>query len=123
VAVADLPVGSGTPVEGSVVLAVAAAVRRLPWEPSCLSQAATVQFLLRRRGESGVVVIGLRRADPDGPWESHAWLLGRSGALTGGPAATGFTPVTVFGDPGRPISSGIEFGPPGGGLGAARAEQ
>ena len=54
--------------------------------------------MLRRRGEPGVVVIGLRPVQVDGvtDWQAHAWLLGRQGALTGGPAATGFTATTVF---------------------------
>lgn len=33
-------------------------------------------------------------------WEAHAWLLGSIGALTGGPAAAGFTATTVFEVPG-----------------------
>ncbi|MFZ8997759.1 MAG: lasso peptide biosynthesis B2 protein [Ilumatobacteraceae bacterium] len=83
--------------------AVARGVRILPWEPSCLAQAATAQLLLRQRGAAGVVVIGLRPSGEtdDGSWSAHAWLLGGRGALTGGPAAAGFTATTVFEVPGR----------------------
>ena len=35
-----------------------------------------------------------------GQWDAHAWLLGSVGALTGGPAASGFTATTVFEAPG-----------------------
>ncbi len=54
--------------------------------------------MLRRRGKPGVVVVGLRSTD--GAWDAHAWLLGERGALTGGPAADGFTATTVFEVPG-----------------------
>jgi len=77
---------------------VAGAIRRasqlLPFEPTCLAQAGAGQMMLRRRHHPGVVVIGLRRGEAD--WDAHAWLLGHAGALTGGPAARGFTPTTVF---------------------------
>ena len=99
--VSGLPVGPATPAERSAAFAVAAALRRLPWSPSCLAQAATAQVLLRQQGESGVVVIGLQRTEAGATWSSHAWLLGRAGALTGGRAAAGFTPATVFEIPGR----------------------
>lgn len=83
---------------------VAASVRRasqlLPFEPTCLAQASAGQIMLRRRGQPGTVVIGLRREDGE-QWGAHAWLLGREGALTGGPAAAGFTATMVFRVPGR----------------------
>lgn len=43
-------------------------------------------------------MIGLRpdATNHTGTWSAHAWLLGRRGALTGGPAAAGFTATTVF---------------------------
>jgi hypothetical protein len=55
-----------------------------------------------------VVVIGLRRQD-DGPWDAHAWLLGRRGALTGGPAAQGFTATTVYEHPGGLRAAEVEL--------------
>ncbi len=54
-------------------------------------------MLLRQYRAPGVVVIGLRPVpQPGARWDAHAWLLGRRGALTGGPAATGFTATTVY---------------------------
>ncbi|MCW2791287.1 MAG: hypothetical protein JWO76_385 [Nocardioides sp.] len=83
--------------EGNVAVAVRRAAARLPWEPTCLAEAFAGQVMLRRRHEPGAVVIGLRRpAEPDQPWDAHAWLVGRLGALTGGPAARGFTATAVF---------------------------
>jgi hypothetical protein len=96
-----LPVRTATPTETRVANAIRRGSGRLPWEPTCLAEATAGQIMLRRRGETGVVVIGLRPsptgtpdAEPD--WQAHAWLLGRRGALTGGPAAAGFTATTVF---------------------------
>ena len=93
-----LPVRAASPTESRVAGAIRRGSRRLPWEPTCLAQATAGQIMLRRRGEPGVVVIGLRPVQVDGvtDWQAHAWLLGRQGALTGGPAATGFTATTVF---------------------------
>lgn len=95
-----LAVGWSDRVERRAARAVATAVRVLPWEPSCLAQAAAAQVLLRQQRRSGVVVIGLRPGGDGSPtgssWSAHAWFVGRQGALTGGPAAAGFTATTVF---------------------------
>jgi hypothetical protein len=97
-----LPLGSATPTEAQAVKAVRSACRRVPWTPTCLAEATAGQLLLRQLRSPGVVVIGLRA--PDGAtsagWDAHAWLLGRHGALTGGPAARGFTATTLFEVPG-----------------------
>ena len=106
--VEQLPVRAADATERRVALAIVAATRRTPWELSCLAQAATGQLLLRRRRASGVVVIGLR-AGPEG-WETHAWLLGRRGALTGGAAATGFTATSVFETASGLRASDVELG-------------
>lgn len=97
-----LPVRAGSPVERHVMVAVRRASRALPWTPTCLAEAAAGQVLLRRAGAAGVVVIGLRRTDAAASqqWDAHAWLLGAQGALTGGPAASGFTATTVYEVPG-----------------------
>ena len=84
--------------ERAVAIAIGRACRRLPYSPTCLAQASAGQIMLRHRGRSGVVVIGLR-LDPISTgksWEAHAWLLGRCGAITGGKNAEGFTPTNVF---------------------------
>jgi len=120
--VMSLPSRWDSPAELRAATAVRSAGRHLPWKPRCLAEAAAAQMLLRTMGSPAVVVIGLRRppaptqvcndtpndatvADrpdnrPSGQWEAHAWLVGRSGAITGGPAARGFTATTVFEVPG-----------------------
>lgn len=97
-----LPISPDSRLEVFVTRAVRSGAAHLPWEPSCLAEATAGQVMLRRRGHAGVVVIGLRHPtdSTSGPWDAHAWLLGRQGALTGGPAAAGFTATTVFEVPG-----------------------
>jgi len=97
-----LPNRASSAQEAAVSWAVHRGSRWLPGTPNCLAQAAAAQVMLRRRGSSGVVVIGLRR-DSEGAWDAHAWLLGRRGALVGGPAAEGFKPTMVFA-----VASGLE---------------
>ena len=97
-----MPTAADNQLEASVSWAVHRGVRWLPGQPSCLAPAAAAQIMLRRRGASGVVVIGLRR-NPDSTWDAHAWLVGRRGAVVGGPAADGFQPTMVLAVP-----SGLE---------------
>ena len=106
--VTTLPVRAGTAHEASVARAIHRGCQRLPWEPTCLAQATAGQLMLRRRGDSGVVVIGLRRQEGS-EWSAHAWLLGRLGALTGGRAADGFTAATVYQLPGALQAPDVEM--------------
>ena len=94
--VSRLPYRPTSATEHYVARAVSRACNRLPYEPTCLAQATAGQLMLRRRGGSGVVVIGLQPTAQSQPWQAHAWLLGRAGSLTGGPAARGFTATTTF---------------------------
>jgi hypothetical protein len=85
-----------------VAVALTRASRLIPFHPTCLAQATAGQVMLRRRGEPGVVVLGLRRPEIEGDgsaspaWGVHAWLVGTEGALTGGSAASGFTATSAF---------------------------
>ena len=100
--VTALPVAFGSHLELRVASAIHRGSQILPWTPSCLAEAATGQIMLGRRGEPGVVVVGLRRPDAahSEGWDAHAWLIGMRGAITGGAAAAGFTATTVFERPG-----------------------
>ena len=108
-----LPLRWATSHERKVVKAVHSASRLVPWTPKCLAEATVGQLMLRQLGSPGVVVIGIRPSDPapSGPWDAHAWLLGRHGALTGGRAARGFTATTVFQVPGGLDVSDVQLGP------------
>ncbi len=111
-AIIELPVAAASLPELHTVRAVRRASRLVPWSPRCLAEATTAQMLLRQQGHPGVVVIGLR-PPADGSattWDAHAWLLGHAGALTGGPAAQGFTATTVFEVPGALRAADVQLG-------------
>jgi hypothetical protein len=93
-----LPLRLASLPEARAARAIVRASKALPWKPTCLAEAAAGQCLLRMARTSGVVVIGLRKTDLSvkDSWDAHAWLLGQRGAITGGPAATGFTATTVY---------------------------
>ena len=112
-AVGSLPRRAESVVEVWVARAIRRGAQRLPWHSTCLAEATAGQVMLRRRGEPGVVVIGLRPNEerPDGRWIAHAWLLGAQGALTGGPAAAGFTATTVFEVPGHLAAPDVDLQP------------
>ncbi len=109
--VTRIPVRAGDPTERLVARAVERAAQLLPGEPSCLACVTAGQIMLRVRRRAGVVVIGLRRPErTDADWDAHAWLLGSRGALSGGPAARGFTATTVFEVPGRSSARSVDLG-------------
>lgn len=113
-AVVRLPSRTATLTESRVARSVRRASQLLPWEPTCLAEATAAQIMLRERGEAGVVVIGLRCPEPaddaaGSHWEAHAWLLGRGGAVIGGPAALGFTATTVFVPPRAPSPETLTY--------------
>lgn len=90
-------------VEGTVSDAVASAARRLGG--NCLEQAFAASLMLRRRGDRGIVVIGLDRQDIGAT--PHAWLVGASGrVVVGAEGMDRFVPVSQFGrspsEPGLP---------------------
>lgn len=94
---------NGLPAQGSegiVALGVARAANRLPGNYSCLERASAGQFMLRLRGMPGAVVIGLKPygANPNGDGEGHAWLVGKTGVLTGrvDQGEGVLTPVSAF---------------------------
>lgn len=65
---------------------------------SCLDQACAGYLMLRRRGVSGILNIGILRnaATPYGEPLAHAWLETASGRLIGGSFHQDYVPVTVF---------------------------
>ena len=81
--------------EGVVALAIARVAHRLPGNYTCLERASAGQFMLRLRGTPGAVVIGLKS---NGNGEGHAWLVGKTGVLTGriDLSEEVLTPVSAF---------------------------
>jgi len=94
---------NGAPAQGSegvVALGIARAARYLPVGFTCLERASAGQFMLRLRGNAGAVVIGLKSngIKPNGNGEGHAWLVGKTGVLTGrvDHGQDVLTPVSAF---------------------------
>lgn len=84
-----------TGVDQDVSVAIAAASRRLPFTPNCLDKALAARWLLVRRGERPILVIGLNREDLAAT--PHAWLVGGSGGtVTGAGPVRDFVAVTEF---------------------------
>jgi Transglutaminase-like superfamily len=63
-----------------VGFAVSRAARWLPWHPTCLRQAIAAQRMLRRRGISSRLQLGVRKATLD---EAHAWVTVRGRPVIG----------------------------------------
>ena len=89
---------NGSPAQGSegvIALGIARAAHRLPGTYTCLERASAGQFMWRLRGNAGAVVIGLKS---NGNGEGHAWLVGKTGVLTGriDQGEDDLTPVSAF---------------------------
>lgn len=84
-----------TGIDQDVSVAIAAASRRLPFTPNCLDKALAARWLLVRRGERPILVIGLNREELSAT--PHAWLVGSSGGtVTGAGPVRDFVAVTEF---------------------------
>ena len=87
--------------EFAIRQAVKRAARWLPGTHKCLAQAIAGQLLLKKAGQAGDIVIGLKSSPSGEPWDTHAWLMGANGIVLGGEIAHQFTPVTVY----RPVEN------------------
>lgn len=71
--------------------AVAQAARRVP-RATCLVQALALRWMLRRRGISCDLRVGVSRSER-GEFEAHAWIECGGELLIGGGPAARFTPL------------------------------
>ncbi|MGH6828637.1 MAG: lasso peptide biosynthesis B2 protein [Rhizomicrobium sp.] len=76
--------------------AIVLAARHVPCRALCLEQAFAVLLMLRRRGLSGTVHLGLSRAPGTTLLAAHAWSRCGRTCLTGADNADRFTPVGTF---------------------------
>lgn len=70
-----------------------------PWESKCLVQASVGKFMLRRRGISNSLYLGVRR-DKEKALAAHAWLQCGDVIINGGDGREAFTVVGQFVDEG-----------------------
>ncbi|MFD2264707.1 lasso peptide biosynthesis B2 protein [Lacibacterium aquatile] len=77
--------------------AVAAAAKRLPWQPLCLPQATAAGLMLRLRGHRPLMCFGVRRTEEG--LSAHAWLILNGplgGMVCGGDTIESFTPFRAL---------------------------
>lgn len=66
-----------------------------PWQSKCFVQALAAQCMLKRRGISSTLYLGVAR-DGENRLIAHAWLRSGPDILTGGPERKQFTEVAHF---------------------------
>ena len=79
--------------------AVRIASRYTPWETACLVRAIAGKMLLRRRGISSTLYLGLAKG-ADGELAAHAWLRSGGRTLTGGRVGRKYTVIAKFAEGG-----------------------
>jgi hypothetical protein len=92
----------GTPPEllERVSWAVATASRHLPWDCLCLAQAMAAKAMLKRRGVSSTLYLGVAKDGAAQP-QGHAWLTCGEQVLTGQQGMGEFTVIATFADGGK----------------------
>ena len=78
--------------------AVGVAGRALPFHCSCLTEAIAAKVMLKRRGVTSTLYLGLAK-DGQSQLEAHAWLRCGSSVLTGGGTSEGYTVIASFAEP------------------------
>jgi len=98
--VAADPVGDGSCVPAEAVIeavgrAVRGAAARTPWASTCLVQSLAAHIMLARRRVPSVVYLGVAK-DPSGELVAHSWLRCGGDIVTGGGAASTFSPIASY---------------------------
>jgi hypothetical protein len=90
-----------TPIEllDRISWSVAAASRHLPWECTCLAQAMAAKAMLKCRGVSSTLYLGVAKQN-ESNLQAHAWLRCGERILTGGQAMANFTVIATFAEGG-----------------------
>jgi hypothetical protein len=78
--------------EDRIVWAVRTATHLLPAGRTCLTEALTAQYLVRRHGGDAELRIGVSRA---AALQSHAWLEAAGRIIIGGETAADYTPLAL----------------------------
>jgi Transglutaminase-like superfamily len=74
---------------------------------TCLMLALSARGMLRRRGMTSVLVLGVKRgAERDNRLGAHAWILSRGYEIVGGDTRDGHVPVAAYQDRSALVSLG-----------------
>lgn len=76
---------------------IANVIRFTPWESKCLVQSLTAQKMLRRKGISSTLYLGVKK-DENGKMIAHSWIRSGEYCVTGGSEMKGFAVVAKFAD-------------------------
>jgi len=77
--------------------AIKQAISYTPWESSCLAQSLTAQKMLKKRGISGVIYIGVTKDKYEHKkLQAHAWVQTGEYVITGEKEFKFFAIVSVF---------------------------
>ena len=79
-----------------VAWAVEAVAGHAPWASTCLMRALAGHVLLRRRGISSVLTLGVATTGTSGTIVAHAWLRCGESVLIGGRGTHHFAPLASF---------------------------
>jgi hypothetical protein len=80
----------------TVVWAVEAAARRMPWRTVCIEQGLTAQRMLRRRGIDARLHYGARNDHSAGKLEAHVWVTVDHVAVIGESEARRFAEIAAY---------------------------
>ena len=69
--------------------------KHTPWESLCLVQATTVQKMLKKRGISSTIYLGVNKDKTNDEMKAHAWIRCGEMYVTGG-NGTGYATVAKF---------------------------
>jgi hypothetical protein len=81
-------------IEDRVVWAVRTATHLVPAGRTCLTEALTAQYLVRRRGGDAELRLGVA-VDAVKPFAAHAWLEAAGRIIIGGETASGYEPFAI----------------------------
>lgn len=79
----------------SVAKAVQSVSKQVPWQATCLVQAATGKIMLNRRNLPASLFLGVNKHDLKN-MEPHAWLTSDSTVILGGGELEKYTVVSTF---------------------------
>jgi hypothetical protein len=80
----------------TIVWAVEAAARRLPWRTVCIEQSLAAQRMLRRRGIDARLHYGARNDHSAGRIEAHVWVTVDEVPVIGASEAAQFAAIATY---------------------------
>jgi hypothetical protein len=80
----------------SVVWAIEAVGRRLPWKIVCIQSGLAAQRMMRRRGIEAILHYGIANERPSSRLEAHVWVSVNGKPVLGGAEAREFVPVATY---------------------------